>query len=288
LAETVTLAYTKAVITDVRPETPDTFTLSFELGDGRRPADFLPGQFNMLYVQGAGEVPISIASSTSEVTLKHTIKSVGSVTGLICGMKKGDAIGLRGPYGAHWPVEKCYGSDLLVITGGCGLPPVRPVIMEAMTHPERFKSVGIFYGARTPKDLIYKGEYEVWGKSQGTKLYVTVDKAEDDWPRTLGVAGRPTCETSVGVVSALLQKVGSIPQGAKAFVCGPEVMMKFTVLELLKMGMAPTDIYVSLERNMTCGRGTCGHCQIGPYFICRDGPVFNYSKVRRFFAKEGV
>jgi anaerobic sulfite reductase subunit B len=203
-------------------------------------------------------------------------------------MKAGDTVGLRGPYGTAWPVYSCLGRDLLVISGGCGLPAVRPVILDALAQPKKFRSVRILYGARTPRDLLYKPEYDGWNKVRGVKLYVTVDKAEDGWPETLQGAGRTTCETSVGVVSALLQKVDNLSEGAKAFVCGPEIMMKFTVQELLKKGLAPDDIILSLERHMSCAQGTCGHCQVGSFFICRDGPVLPYAKVRQYFAKEGV
>lgn len=288
MAEVVVLAYTKAVVRETKLETPDTVTLSFELQDGRRPADFLPGQFNMLYVYGVGEAPISIASSRSEKLLKHTLRAVGTVTTLLSKMKPGDDIGLRGPFGTHWPLERCYGKELLIMAGGCGLPPLRPVVLDALAESERFRGIKILYGARTPKDLIYTSEYEGWGRNHSSKVFVTVDKAEDDWPRTLDRSGHPTCATGVGVVTSLLNQVGDLPKDTVSFVCGPEIMMKFAVLELLKRGVPPDNIVISLERNMNCGRGTCGHCQLGSVFICRDGPVFAYPAIKRLFAKEGV
>lgn len=288
MAEVVVLAYTKAVVRETKLETPDTVTLSFELEDGRRPADFLPGQFNMLYVYGVGEAPISIASSRSEKLLKHTLRAVGTVTTLLSKMKPGDDIGLRGPFGTHWPLERCYGKELLIMAGGCGLPPLRPVVLDALAESERFRGIKILYGARTPKDLIYTSEYEGWGRNHSSKVFVTVDKAEDDWPRTLDRSGHPTCATGVGVVTSLLNQVGDLPKDTVSFICGPEIMMKFAVLELLKRGVPPDNIVISLERNMNCGRGTCGHCQLGSVFICRDGPVFAYPAIKRLFAKEGV
>jgi len=288
LAEAVALTYTRATVKETKAETPDTVSLSLELNDGRGPDAFLPGQFNMLYVHGVGEVPISIASSKGEKLLKHTLRAVGSVTRILASLKPGDVIGLRGPFGTHWPLERCYGKEVLLMAGGCGLPPLRPVILDALRDRERFRGIKILYGARTPKDLIYTSEYEGWGRDHGSKVFVTVDKAEDDWPRTLDRDGRPTCATSVGVVTTLLNQVGDLPKDTVSFVCGPEIMMKFAVLELLKRGVAQENIVVSLERNMNCGRGTCGHCQLGSLFICRDGPVFPYTVVKRFFAKEGV
>jgi len=288
LAEAVALSYTKAVVRETKAETPDTMTLSFELQDGRGPADFHPGQFNMLYVFGVGEVPISVASSGSEKLLKHTIRAVGTVTRLLWKMKAGDVVGLRGPFGTRWPLESYYGRELLIMAGGCGLPPLRPVILDALAKTGKFSGVKILYGARTPKDLIYTSEYEGWGKIQETKVFVTVDKAEDDWPKTLDRDGHPTCATGVGVVTTLLKQVGDLPRDTVAFVCGPEIMMKFALIELAKKGVSEDNTVISLERNMNCGRGTCGHCQLGPVFICRDGPVFAYPLVKRFFAKEGV
>jgi NAD(P)H-flavin reductase len=288
LAEAEALTYTRAVIKEIHLETPDTWTFSFELEDGRGPADFLPGQFNMLYVHGVGEIPISVASSKSERRLKHTIRAVGAVTKLFSKMNLGDVVGLRGPFGTHWPLDGCYGRTLFIVAGGCGLPPLRPVIVDAIGQPERFKAIKILYGARTPKDLIYTAEYMGWGKARGARVFVSVDKGEDDWPKSLEREGQPTCMTAVGVVTSLFRQVGDLPGDAMAFVCGPEIMMKFTVLELLKRGLPENNIMISLERNMNCGRGTCGHCQMGPLFICRDGPIFTYSQAKSYFAKEGV
>ncbi len=276
MPETLALTYTRAVVQDIMPETPDTMTFSFELEDGRGTTDFQPGQFNMLYVYGVGEVPISIASSRSERSVKHTIRSVGTVTTLISRLKVGEVVGLRGPFGTPWPLEGAYGKELMIVAGGLGLAPLRPVILEALASAHRFKGVKVLYGARTPKDLLYKYEHAGWSNREGAELLVTVDRAEEGWSK------------NVGVVTTLFRQVDVLAEDAVAFVCGPEVMMKFTVQELLRRRVPQDNIVVSLERHMSCGVGTCGHCQMGPVFICKDGPVFAYPKVKQFFAKEGV
>ncbi len=265
-----------ASITEVRRETPDTFTLLFKLNDGRTPADFMPGRFNMLYVYGVGQVPISVASFRKEKSLMHTVRSVGTVTSLLTRLGVGDAIAIRGPYGKQWPLSQAEGKQLLVIAGGLGLPPLRPVIEEAVSSPNRFDGVKVLYGARTPPDLIYTYEYERWGAADGCDFLLTVDRGTREWTG------------NVGVVTTLFPKAGIDPRRAVAFMCGPELMIKFSILELEKMGVPPEHIFVSMERNMSCGMGTCGHCQLGPLFICRDGPVFSYPSVKDYFPREGV
>jgi len=257
-------------------ETPDTFTLLLELQDGRGPKDFRPGQFNMLHVLGIGESPISVASFAEEETLMHTVRSVGAVTSIVTRLKEGQSLALRGPFGSQWPVDKAVGKQLLVIAGGLGLPPLRPVILGAIARSSLFKGIKVIYGARTPSDLIYTYDYDRWKQSKGCEFFVTVDRGDATW------------KGNVGVVTTLFARAGIDPRGALAFVCGPELMIRFSILELLKLGLTPESIYISLERNMNCGVGTCGHCQLGPYFICRDGPVFHYPKAKGFFPKEGI
>lgn len=267
---------TQAVVSSVRKETPDTFTLLFDLRDGRGPADFMAGQFNMLYLYGVGEVPISVASWRKEKSLMHTVRSVGTVTTLITKLGVGEPIGLRGPFGKQWPLADAAGKQLLVIAGGLGLPPLRPVIEEARAKPDRFDGVKILYGARTPDDLIYRHEYEKWGTAEGCEFLLTVDRGTKGW------------SGNVGVVTTLFRNAGIHPKQAVAFVCGPELMLKFSILELTRMGVSPENIFVSMERNMSCGVGTCGHCQLGPLFICRDGPVFDYPRLTKYFPREGI
>ena len=268
--------FTRGTVRGVRKETADTFTLLFDLGDGRTPADFLPGQFNMLYVFGVGEVPISVASFGNEKPLIHTIRSVGRVSSLLASVSPGSSVGIRGPFGKGWPIAEAKGKQLLVIAGGLGLPPLRPVIEEAIAEPDRFQGMKVMYGARTPADLIYTYEYPRWKAAKGCELFLTVDRGTSDW------------KGNVGVVTTLFPKAGIDTKHAIAFICGPELMLKFSILELTKMGIPSERIFISLERNMSCATGTCGHCQLGPYFICRDGPVFSYPTVRGLFPREGV
>ena len=269
-------AFSRGTVRQVRRETPDTFTLVLDLGERRTPADFMPGQFNMLYVFGVGEVPISVASSRREKLLMHTVRSVGTVTSLLTKLSVGESIGVRGPFGRGWPVAEADGKQLLIIAGGLGLPPLRPVIEEAIAKPGRIAGVKILYGARTPDDLIYTHEYPTWQGADGCDLHLTVDRGNGAW------------RGNVGVVTTLFPKAGIDPGNAIAFICGPELMLKFSILELLKMGVQAEKIFISLERNMSCASGTCGHCQLGPLFICRDGPVFSYPRVKDFFPKEGI
>ena len=276
MSRQVVRTFTRGTVCGVKKETPDTFTLLFDLGDGRTPAEFLPGQFNMLYAFGVGEVPISVASFGSEKHLMHTIRSVGRVTNLLAALKPGSSVGIRGPYGNGWPLAGTEDRQLLVIAGGLGLPPLRPVIEEAIAKPGRFDGVKVMYGARTPADLIYTSEYPRWRGADGCDLLLTVDRGTNDW------------KGNVGVVTTLFPKAGIETERAVAFICGPELMLKFSILELTRIGIPAERIFISLERNMSCATGTCGHCQLGPLFICRDGPVFSYPRVRGFFPREGV
>ena len=268
--------FTQGTVSGVKRETPDTFTLLFNLGDGRTPAEFMPGQFNMLYVFGVGEVPISVASFREEKRLMHTIRSVGRVTNLLGALASGSSVAFRGPFGKGWPLAEAEGKQLLVIAGGLGLPPLRPVIEEAIAASGRFNGMKVMYGARTPADLIYTYEYPRWQAAHGCDFLLTVDRGASDW------------KGNVGVVTTLFPKAGIDPTRSVAFICGPELMLKFSILELAKLGVPAERIFVSLERNMSCATGTCGHCQLGPLFICRDGPVFSYPRVRGFFPREGV
>jgi len=276
LASQVQVTITPASVVEVAQETPDTFTLLFDLHDGRSAKDFRPGQFNMLYLPGIGEVPISVASSHSERRLMHTVRSVGTVTTLLVKLKPGAKVGIRGPFGKTWPVKEASGKQLVVIAGGLGLPPLRPVILDAIAKPESFEGMKILYGARTPSDLIFQPEFPAWQKSKGCEFLVTVDRGDAKWK------GR------VGVVTTLFPIAGIKPSQATAFVCGPELMIKFVIQDLIKMGVSKEKIFVSMERNMKCGVGTCGHCQLGPNFICKDGPVFAYPRIERFFPRSGV
>ena len=250
------------------PETADTSTLLLEpLGAPVIPA---PGQFNMLYAFGVGEVPISTSAGPDVGgALGHTIRDVGAVSHALVRTEPGAVIGVRGPFGTTWPLEEARGRDLVIVAGGIGLAPLRPAVYHALAHRDDFRSVCVLVGARTPADLLFLRELEDWRGRFDVELDVTVDNAGEDWH------GR------VGVVTQLIPRAPFDPDNTVALVCGPEVMMTFTARALLARGVPKERIAVSMERNMQCGLGHCGHCQLGPVLICRDGPVFWYDAMER-------
>lgn len=251
-------------------ETADTFTLELAADRGFEPLAFRPGQFNMLYVFGVGEVPISISGDPSTPqTLVHTTRVVGATTRAMGQLKRGDQLGVRGPFGTAWPVEEAEGQDVLFVAGGIGLAPLRPALYRVLARRERYGRVVLLYGARTPDDILFRKELRNWRADFDLEVHVTVDRATREW------------RGNVGVVTALIPRVPFDPRNTVALTCGPEVMMRFTVLELQRRGVEPERVHVSLERNMKCAIGLCGHCQLGAQFVCRDGPVFPYARVRR-------
>lgn len=255
-------------VTAKRAETHDTVTLDFEATDGGPPIDFMPGQFTMVYVHGVGEVPISISGDPDRPeVLTHTVRAVGGVTNGIFALMPGDTIGIRGPFGTGWPLAE--GNDLLVIAGGIGLAPVRPVIYQALAHRDRHQCVGLAYGARTPSEVLYRDELREWDNRPDINVEVTVDRGDRGW------------RGSVGVVTPLVQRLRCAAGDAIAVICGPEVMMKIVARTLGDRGVSEENIYVSLERNMKCGVGFCGHCQFGSDFMCKDGPVVPYTAVAK-------
>ena len=251
----------------VRAETYDTFTLELEPEDGS-PLVFAPGQFNMLYLFGVGEVAISVSGDPAQPSpLIHTLRAVGAVTRGLCSLKPGDAVGVRGPFGTVWPLDQAEGNDVVLVAGGIGLAPLRPAIYRLLERRNRYGRVVLLCGARSPKDLLYRRELEKWRGRFDLEVTATVDYAAGEW------------NGQVGVVTTLIPRAGFDPSHTVAMACGPEVMMRFTVRELLRRGVAPETIFVSLERNMKCAVGFCGHCQFGPHFICKDGPVFRFTDV---------
>jgi NAD(P)H-flavin reductase len=250
-------------------DTPDTWTL--ELAPA---ADVLidpePGQFAMLTAYGVGEVPISF-SHIGDGALVHTIRDVGAVTAELCRMPCGGAIGVRGPFGTSWPVEDAAGADVVVAAGGLGMAPLRPAVEALLDRRDAYGRLILLYGARTPGDLLYPEQLEVW-REQGLDVHLTVDAGTRSWLER------------VGFVSELLKDVTFDPASAVAFVCGPEVMMRVTVGALVERGVTTDCTYVSLERSMSCGIGHCGHCQLGPILVCRDGPVFPWDQVGGWLA----
>ena len=267
----------------MRREIPDTFTMELEPADGSEIPPFATGQFNMLYVFGVGEIPISISGDPAKrKPLVHTTRAVGTVSKAMRELKSGDVIGVRGPFGSHWPIEQAIGKDVVIVAGGIGLAPLRSMVYQVTAEREKYNHVVLLYGARTPQDILYRRELERWrasldkSGSYGLEVYVTVDRATGAW------------RGSVGVVTRLIPRASFDPQKTVALVCGPEVMMRFTAVELEKRGIAAEQIYVSMERNMKCAVGLCGHCQYGPNFVCKDGPVFQYSRVQSLLTKREI
>jgi NAD(P)H-flavin reductase len=264
-------------IAQVTRETRDTFTLGFDLSARPGGLPFAPGQFNMLYVFGVGEVPISISGDPGRPwKLFHTVRAVGSVTRAMRALKRGAQLGLRGPFGRGWPMEEARGKDVLVIAGGLGLAPLRPVIYDLLRCRNEFRRVAILYGARTPEDLLYRRQLERWRGRFDVRVLVTVDRAGPEW------RGR------TGVVTALFDAMELEAPATVAMICGPEVMMRFTVRELTARGLAEDRMYISLERNMKCAIGLCGHCQFGPMFVCKDGPVHRFDRVAWLFSRREI
>lgn len=265
-----------AELVDIHPEAPgiSTYWLKFIDPEIQRLYFFNPGQFNILTVPGYGEAAISISSDIEKVeTVGHTIRLAGNVTNAIDRLRVGDTVGIRGPFGTSWPLEACTGKDIYIAAGGIGLPPLRPVIYHIMKNRADYGEVVVLYGARTPQDLQFKGEYETW-RDAGIDVMVTVDRADERW------------EGTVGVVPLLFYHLRMKPQNSVAFTCGPEIMMRFVVYEALARRLPEEKIFVSFERNMKCGFGSCGHCQLGPYFVCKDGPIFSYQQLQPYFNVE--
>jgi NAD(P)H-flavin reductase len=256
-------------------ENDDTFTLTLDLGDALPDYRFLPGQFNMVYLYGTGEVAISISSDPAKTaTLDHTIHRVGTVTTALAQRKRGDVIGLRGPFGSSWPVEAGKGKDVCIVTGGIGLAPLRPLIYTILHNRDAYGRVIVMYGGRSPLDLLYRVELEKWGNDHRVETLVTVDRGDSSW------------KGNIGVVTSLFTYIKLDARNTVAYVCGPEVMMKYTVAELEHRGIPSEQVYLSMERNMKCAVGFCGHCQFGPTFICKEGPVYPLPKIRHLLDRK--
>lgn len=233
---------------------------------------FRPGQFYMIYVFGHGEIPISVSGNSSDHSkLTFTVMNVGSVTRALCSTGVGAYLGMRGPFGSSWPLEMAEGKDIVFVAGGLGIAPLRPAIYYVMHRRSSFGRVSLFYGARSPSSIAFYDEMEQWRREQGIEVAITVDHAGREWK------GR------VGVVTDLLRDRTFDPTRTVAMVCGPEVMMRFTAYSLLDEGVSADQLYVSMERNMKCAVGMCGRCQYGPFFVCKDGPVFSFDRVQHLF-----
>jgi NAD(P)H-flavin reductase len=251
-------------VVERHPETADTVTLSLSpVGDAMD--DWRPGQFTMVYAFGIGEIPLSVSGGESGL-VRHTVRDVGAVSRAICRAEVGAVLGVRGPFGLGWPPPPD-GADVVVVAGGIGLAPLRPVVRAALG---RLGRLSVLIGARTPADLVFTEELRRW-REGGAEVLVTVDRAEAGWP------GR------VGLVTALLPLASFEPEQTVAYVCGPELMMRFSAQALVDRGVTANRVSVSLERNMRCGVALCGHCQLGPVLVCRDGPVVGYDLAGRLF-----
>ncbi|MGI5202437.1 FAD/NAD(P)-binding protein [Spirillospora sp. CA-108201] len=256
-------------VTARRAETADTVTLALEPA-GAPIAEPAPGQFTMMYAFGVGEAPISVSRTgpsggAAPHVLEQTVRAVGAVTRAVCAARPGQLLGLRGPFGAGWDLDEARGHDLVVAAGGIGLAPLRPVVLRALADRGAFGRVAILVGARTPGDLLFTGELDAW-RARGAQVEVTVDRPAPGWD------GR------VGLITALAGGADVDPARTAAFVCGPEIMMRLTARALTGLGVPAGKIRLSLERTMRCGVGWCGHCQLGPLLVCRDGPVVPYAR----------
>jgi len=259
-------------------ESPDIFTLRLRFRDaqGEAPFDFAPGQFNMLYLHGVGEVPISIVSDPQDDRYcDHTIRALGRVTRGLSQLCEGDSVGVRGPFGVGWPLREAAGKNLVIVTGGLGCAPVVAVINYVLRRRGQFGHVTILQGVRHHDDLIWRERYAQWAEQPDLTVALAADNPGQD------------ASLFEGNVVQLFDRVSFDADNAIALLCGPEIMMHFAIEALIARGFGPEDLWLSMERNMHCANGLCGHCQLGPLFVCRDGPVFRYDQVAQWFFREG-
>ncbi|WP_225753858.1 FAD/NAD(P)-binding protein [Actinotalea sp. Marseille-Q4924] len=251
----------------LRQETRDTYTLELAPVDGE-PLRYGAGQFTMLDAFGVGEVPISISGDPTRAgLLEHTIRDVGAVTHALVSASPGDVLGVRGPFGTTWDVTDGQGGDVVLVAGGIGLAPVRPALLELLTHRERYNRVVLLYGARTPEDILFGEDLRSWAKDFGVDVDITVDNGQHAW------------RGKVGLVTQLVPRAGFDARHTLALVCGPEGMMRYVAQALVDRGVPPYRVRLSMERSMKCGIGLCGHCQLRELFVCVDGPVLTYDRL---------
>lgn len=279
MAENMLHTPAEAEVVERVQESPTVFTLRLRFTDPDLHAAyrFAPGQFNMLYLYGVGEVAISLVSDPEDDSLfDHTIRVVGRVTRGLGRLQTGDRLGIRGPYGRGWPLQAAEGRDVVLVTGGLGCAPVVSVINYVMRRRERFGRLVIIQGVKHAGDLIWRESYERWAAMANTQVLLAADEASRDW------------RWHTGLVTTLIERAEFDPDNAVAMMCGPEVMMKFAARELFAQGLAAESLWLSMERNMQCAVGLCGHCQYGPDFVCRQGPVFRYDEIESRLQQEGV
>ncbi len=266
-----------AIIRDRIQEAPMVLTLRLEPeGDTSVPFRFTPGQFNMVGVMGLGEVPLSIVSDPSDLDFfDHTLRIVGRVTGAMARMGPGDRVSIRGPFGNGWPMEATRGRDIVLVSGGLGCAPLVSVVNYVVRRREDFGALTVLHGVKNPRDLFWKERFSRLNGIRGTRVFLTSDTGGSGW------------EGAVGPVTNLIENI-SVTKKTTAKICGPEPMMIATVRKLLDQGLAEEDLWVSLERNMQCAAGFCGHCQLGEMFVCRSGPVFRYSEIKNRLGIRGL
>lgn len=256
-------------------ESANTFSLHLQLTDGL-PYEFVPGQFNMLYLYGSGEVPISIVADAEDSgVLTHTVRALGRITNGLAALRVGDRIGLRGPYGRGWPMAAAQDHDVIVVTGGLGCAPSVSIIHHILTHRDRYGQLSILQGVKHTDDLIWRSRYDDWDALPDVQVLLAADVAEPGW------------HGHVGLVTALFDNLAFEPQRTIAMLCGPELMMRAAAEDLHTRGLPADAIHLSMERNMQCAIGHCGHCQIGGSFVCRDGPVFAWPEIRELLGTRG-
>lgn len=261
-------------VREVSKETPDTFTLTLEPENAVDKRLFQPGQFSMLWAFGVGELPISISGDPAvHDRLVYTVRSVGQATHSLVNQQVGNSVGIRGPFGTGWPADAARGRDVIIVAGGIGLAPLRPLIYHVLRNRNEYGRLVVLYGTRSPRELLYRKELTAWARNRDTQVLVTVDYGGLGW------------RGHVGVVTTLFKYARLQPASSVAMVCGPEIMMRFVTRELETQGLSRDSIYLSMERNMKCAVGFCGHCQYGPHFICKDGPVFRYEQIRKLLEK---
>ena len=268
-----------AVIGEITPEAPGVATYTLHWRDPllAETYTFRPGQFNMLYLPGVGEAAISLsADPQSRDGWAHTIRVAGNVTQALSRLPRGATLGLRGPFGRPWPMQECAGKNVILIAGGIGLPPLRPAIYEFLAQRDQYRQMTLLHGARTAEMLLYGREYADW-KAGGLDVQTTVDQPSPGW------------QGNVGVVPLLLDRVQmQDPQNTLVLMCGPEVMLRYCALAALHRGIPRANVWISTERNIQCAVGLCGHCQLGPDFICKDGPVFRYDHIAPYLDVDGL
>ncbi|MBA7562658.1 oxidoreductase [Candidatus Atribacteria bacterium 1244-E10-H5-B2] len=258
----------KAEITEVISETPTIKTIRIV---PEEPITFETGQFIELTIPGIGEAPFTPSSRPAmKDIMEITIMSVGKVTEKVHELKNGDIVGVRGPFGKGYPMDRFKGKEILVVGGGCGFAPIRSLMYELFDRSGEFKKLFFRGGCKTPQELLYRGEIADWAKQKDLDIKLTVDKGDSGW------------KGNVGVVTTILEDTDMDYKNGIAIVCGPPIMMKFSIKKLIEMGFKEENIYLSMEKNMSCGIGKCGHCRIGTYYVCKDGPVFTYDKIKNF------